>query len=87
MSSRSKRVPMRTCIICRQKFEKRRLTRFVSTSEGVFVDRRGKGDGRGAYVCDKPDCRDSLLVSNVLSQALRISLTDADRQRIREVTV
>lgn len=82
MSGKNKRVPMRTCIICRQKFEKRRLTRFVSTLEGVFVDLIGKSAGRGAYVCDDLDCRQGAFVSNVLARALRTSLTDADRQRI-----
>lgn len=85
MSSKKKHVPMRTCVICRQQLEKRRLTRFVSTSEGVFLDLTGKSDGRGAYVCDQAECRQRMLSSNVLAQALRTSLTDADRQRIREV--
>ena len=84
MSAKTKHVPMRTCIICRQKLEKRHLTRLVSTSEGVFVDPGGKSDGRGAYVCDNPDCRQQALTSNVLAKALRITLTDADRQRIGE---
>jgi uncharacterized protein len=87
MSGKTKHVPMRTCIICRQKLEKRRLTRFVSTSEGVFIDLTGKSAGRGAYVCDKPDCRQRALISNMLAKALRTSLTDADRQRIGDTVL
>lgn len=85
MSSKTKHVPMRTCVICRQKLEKRHLIRFVSTPDGVFLDPTGKSDGRGAYVCDQIECRQRVLSSDVLAQALRTSLTDADRQRIREV--
>jgi hypothetical protein len=85
MSGRTKHIPMRTCVICRQKLEKRRLTRFVSTPDGIFLDSTGKSDGRGAYVCDQVECREGMLSSKVLAQALRTSLTDADRQRIREV--
>lgn len=85
MSKQVKHVPMRTCIICRQKREKRRLIRFVSTPEGIFYDSTGKSDGRGAYVCDQMECRQRILQSDVLAQALRTSLSDADRQRIREV--
>ena len=76
---------MRTCIICRQKFEKRRLTRLVSTQEGVFVDLTGKVSGRGAYVCDNSDCRKQASGSAVLARALRTVLTDEDRQRIGDV--
>jgi hypothetical protein len=85
MSSKKKHVPIRTCVICRQKFDKRRLIRFVSTSDGVFLDKTAKQDGRGAYICDQTSCHQRVLVSNVLAQALRTTLTDADRQRIGEV--
>ncbi|MDQ7024471.1 MAG: YlxR family protein [Anaerolineae bacterium] len=85
MTHRKKTVPQRMCVICRNKVEKRRLTRFVRTSNGVFADSTGKQDGRGAYVCDAAACRDRAITTDVLGKALRYVLTDADRQRIREV--
>ena len=84
MSNKIKHVPLRTCVICRQKYEKRRLTRFVSTPDGIFHDSTGKSDGRGAYVCDQMECRQRLLQTNILAQALRTSLTEADHQRLSE---
>jgi predicted RNA-binding protein YlxR (DUF448 family) len=85
MNAKPKHVPERTCIVCRQKAEKRRLTRFVRTPEGVFADSSGKRDGRGAYLCDKPNCRQRAASTEVMAKALNVSLSEADRQRIQEV--
>lgn len=32
------------------------LVRIVSNEEGVSIDFTGKKNGRGAYVCKKPEC-------------------------------
>jgi len=85
MSHKQKHVPQRTCVICRQKFDKRQLTRLVRTPAGVFIDASGKRDGRGAYLCDNEACRQTAASTNRLSQALRTALTTADRQRILDV--
>lgn len=82
---RHKHVPMRTCVICRQKKDKRQLTRLVRATDddGVYVDLTGKRNGRGAYLCDDPACWHKAAVGQILNQALRTTLTDEDRERIR----
>ncbi len=85
MSAKQKHVPQRTCVICRQKFDKRQLTRLVRTPEGVFIDSSGKRDGRGAYVCDSLDCRQRAASTDILNKALRTTLNEDDRQRLRDV--
>ena len=51
-----KRIPLRTCVSCGLKTAKRELLRIVSSPEGqVAVDRGGKLNGRGAYLC--VECR------------------------------
>ncbi|MBN1200713.1 MAG: YlxR family protein [Anaerolineae bacterium] len=81
---RRRHVPQRTCVVCRTTADKRSLTRLVRTPEnGVHVDPTGKRNGRGAYLCDQPECWDSALDTGVLAKALRCTLTDADRERIR----
>lgn len=84
MSHKQKHVPQRTCVICRQKRNKRQLTRLVKRAEGIFVDPSGKSSGRGAYVCDNKDCRERVASTNVLNKALRTTLSDEDRQRLRD---
>lgn len=79
-----RRVPQRMCVVCRTTAAKRTLTRIVRTAdEGVQVDPTGKRNGRGAYLCDQPGCWQRAIDSDVLAKALRTSLTDDDRQRLR----
>lgn len=74
---RRKHVPQRTCFVCREKRDKRQLTRLVRTPEGpVLVDPTGKQNGRGAYLCDDPACWDKLLHNGrLLNQALKTAVT------------
>ncbi len=76
---RLKHVPQRMCIVCRQKFDKRSLTRIVRTAdEGTVVDSTGKRNGRGAYLCGQAVCWDKALESQLLNQALQTEVTSAE---------
>jgi predicted RNA-binding protein YlxR (DUF448 family) len=83
--TKRKHIPRRTCVICRETRPKRALTRLVRTQdEGVQIDPTGKRAGRGAYLCDNPECWQKAASGNVLGGALRTDLTDQDRKRIIE---
>lgn len=46
-----KKVPMRTCIVTKEKYPKKELIRVVRETSGkVTVDLTGKLNGRGAYL-------------------------------------
>ena len=48
-----KRVVQRMCIGCCEKKEKKELIRIVLNKEGqINIDKTGKLEGRGAYICD-----------------------------------
>ena len=48
---KNKKIPMRSCVVTREKCEKKDLIRVVRTPEGrVIVDLTGKANGRGAYL-------------------------------------
>jgi predicted RNA-binding protein YlxR (DUF448 family) len=78
----ARHVPMRTCVVCREKTNKRTLVRVVRTEMGVQVDPGGKLNGRGAYLCDRASCWERAVTSDILSKALRTSLTTEDRERL-----
>lgn len=45
------------CVGCFEMKEKRQLIRVVKTAEGeISLDPTGKKSGRGAYICENPDC-------------------------------
>lgn len=79
-----KHVPVRTCIVCREKANKRTLIRVVRTELGVQVDASGKLNGRGAYLCDRASCWERAVTTDILNKALRTSLTADDRQRLQQ---
>jgi hypothetical protein len=78
-----KHVPIRTCVVCRDKSGKKTLTRVVRTTEGVQIDRSGKMNGRGAYLCTSDSCWQRAISTDVLAKALRTTLTADDRERLR----
>jgi len=48
---KTKKIPMRSCVVTKEKLEKRDLLRIVRTPEGkVIPDITGKANGRGAYL-------------------------------------
>jgi predicted RNA-binding protein YlxR (DUF448 family) len=75
---RTKHIPQRTCIGCRQVMAKKALIRVVRTSDGVQIDPTGKLAGRGAYIHQDRSCWDRAL-KGALAHALKIELTDQDR--------
>ena len=80
---RQKHVPQRICVVCREKVDKRRLTRLVrSPDTGIVVDPTGKKAGRGAYLCDRRECWEKILNSNLLDRALRTKLSVAEKEAL-----
>ena len=51
-----KNEPKRTCIGCNQIKLKKELIRIVKDKQGnINVDKTGKANGRGAYICDNKE--------------------------------
>lgn len=48
---KTKKIPMRSCVVTREKYPKGELIRVVRTPEGnIVIDETGKQNGRGAYL-------------------------------------
>ena len=78
---RTRPIPLRTCVACRRKRDKRTLTRIVRSPEGnVAVDLTGKQPGRGAYLCEQPACWDKAIHTNLLDRALQTSVSEAEKE-------
>ena len=79
-----KKVPMRTCIACKACKPKKELIRIVRSEDGVFLDRTGRKNGRGAYICDDLKCVEKLKKGRLLNRAFSCNVEDADYDRITE---
>ena len=52
-----RKIPTRRCTGCGEMKEKKSLIRIVRTPEGeIMIERTGKMNGRGAYLCDDLSC-------------------------------
>ena len=52
-----KKLPMRMCTGCGEMKPKKELIRVVHSAEGeISLDKTGKKSGRGAYICNNPEC-------------------------------
>lgn len=70
-----KKVPMRTCVITKEKCEKRDLLRIVRTPEGtIIVDITGKANGRGAYLKKDIEVINKAQNSKILERVLETSI-------------
>ena len=72
-----KKIPMRSCVVTREKCEKRDLIRIVRTPEGeVKIDLNGKMNGRGAYIKKDVTVVDKARKSKVLERHLEVNVPD-----------
>jgi|TARA_B100000745_G_scaffold26373_1_gene17200 predicted RNA-binding protein YlxR (DUF448 family) len=68
-------VPLRMCLVCRQKFQQENLLRISFSKGNVNIYENGGKIGRGCYVCFKEKCINGLK-KQVVENSLRIKLSD-----------
>lgn len=74
--AKSKNVPMRTCIACREMKPKKEMLRVVRNADGeIFLDLTGKAAGRGAYVCGAEECMKKLNAKKLLNKAFSTNVS------------
>ena len=80
----TKKTPLRMCIACRQLFEKREMLRVVRSDEKIFLDFTSKASGRGAYVCDNPDCIKKMKKQRLLNKVFSLYVDEEIYNAIEE---
>mgnify|MGYP000112779717 CR=1 FL=1 len=72
-----KKIPMRTCVITREKCEKKDLIRVVRTPEQeVKVDETGKMNGKGAYLKKDKEVIKKAKQNKILEKILEVRVED-----------
>ncbi len=78
--------PQRTCMGCNEKKDKKDLIRIVKNKqEEINVDKTGKLQGRGAYICDDIKCLEKLQKSKRLERVFDFKITDEIYEKLRGV--
>ena len=74
---KTRKIPMRTCVVTREKLPKGELIRVVRTPEGeVIIDETGKANGRGAYLKKDKEVFLKAKKNKILSRQLEVEVPD-----------
>ncbi len=72
---KQKKIPMRSCVVTKEKYEKRDLLRILRTPEGnVVIDQTGKQNGRGAYLKKEIDVINKAEKTKIIERILEVSI-------------
>jgi predicted RNA-binding protein YlxR (DUF448 family) len=86
MENKTKKVPLRKCVVSKQKLTKAELIRIVRTPDGlVEIDITGKKNGRGAYIQRDVKVIQKAQKSNVLGRHLTTDIPDEVYKQLQEL--
>lgn len=79
----AKQIPLRQCTGCREMKSKNELVRVIKTPENqVCLDKTGKMNGRGAYICLNRECFNKAVKSKGIERALKMAIPEEIYQAI-----
>ena len=81
-----KKIPLRTCVVTKEKFQKRELLRIVRTKDGdILVDETGKMNGHGAYIKKDLAVLEKAKKTKALDRYLEVSIPDSVYEEIQTI--
>ncbi len=83
---KQKKIPMRTCVVTKEKCAKKDLIRVVRDNLGnVFVDETGKANGRGAYLKKDLEVVKKARNTKVLERYLEVLIPEVVYEELEKV--
>ena len=83
---KQRKVPLRTCVVTKEKLEKKDLIRVVKNNNcEVFVDLTGKANGRGAYIKKDINVLNDAKRTKALEKHLETSISEEIYKNIEDV--
>lgn len=80
----NKKIPLRTCIACKENKPKKELVRIVKFEDNFSLDVTGKSNGRGAYICNNEECFDKLFKQKLLNKTFKQNIPTEVYDSIKE---
>ena len=72
-----KKIPLRICTGCNEMKPKKELIRVLKTTEDeIVLDKTGKKNGRGAYLCNSLACFQQAKKTKGLERSLQVKIPD-----------
>lgn len=83
-----KKEPQRTCLGCKESKDKKELIRIVKQNDGkIFIDKTGKANGRGAYICNNIECIEKAIKSKRLENNFETKIDNEIYESLRGVII
>ena len=83
---KTRKEPMRTCVVTREKTHKMNLIRVVRTPAGdVIVDPTGKANGKGAYLTKDLEVINKALKNKILDKVLEMEVPDSIYEELKRL--
>lgn len=73
-----KKIPLRMCVVTRNREEKKNLLRIVKTKDGnISIDITGKQNGKGTYITKSKEVLDLAKKNKALERALETEIPES----------
>ena len=83
---KNRKIPMRSCVVTREKLPKQELLRIVKTTDGMVLgDVSGKINGRGAYIKKDIGVLEKAIKSKILERHLETTISNEVYDEIRKI--
>ncbi len=80
-----KKLPLRKCTGCHEMKDKRQMIRVVKTKDGdMFIDKTGKANGRGAYICPSKTCFEKAYNNKGLERSFKTKIPQETYDALKE---
>ena len=81
-----KKIPLRRCLGCFESKPKNELCRAVKTADGVIIlDKTGKKNGRGAYICCNRECLEKAIKAKRLEKEFDVKISENIYTELRNI--
>jgi len=83
-----KKIVQRMCTICNTKKDKKELLRIVRDKDkNISIDKTGKLEGRGAYICYNEDCLNKAIKTKRLERIFEVKIDEEIYNNMRGVII
>ena len=83
---KNRKIPMRSCVVTKEKLPKSELLRIVRTPDGnVLADETGKMNGKGAYIKKDLGVLEKAKKNKILDRMLELEIPDQIYDEISKI--
>jgi len=83
---KNRKIPMRSCVVTKEKLPKVELIRIVKGTDGIVIaDLTGKVNGRGAYIKKDIDVLEKAKKNKILERVLETTISEDVYDNIRNI--